>query len=491
MYNTTNLFPAPIPLIARNASMVSPGVTKESTEELLLVLQENHKKHHAFFDDRGFHNHLIHRALALWALGADKVAIRQTFEIDSKIQQPRFESPESIVPENFIEHLGDTSYYDAYLIYFTAQLNDKPAAQVIEEHIFSSSFNFARVNKNGESPEMLCRLLDVLVHSMIHVGYGVEFGIVGVIAEGKYVKPPRADGVIPHEIAYDNFGFSRIISAGLFTPTVDQDDKMTGTIHDDAPLPDQMSLHAFSVLARILKDGIPWAHTGFFKEFPLVMERQNKTILRLTDRWSHFDEANKEAVDQKIEELVWMNTLLYAVSGYCTKGKVEGEFNADFFTMHLVTSLIFLPSLVAVLSPPAGKLLLRTYFSVSLATWIARGKPSLNNRAFFSDSIPSFDSPLRAPRSADLTAEESGQWSSLIEYSISHPDDHFVKIIRTLSHYASKYGSRKKLDATELEGAETVDRTLFLRAALLTAKRVVELRQLGKEECWDRPGYYE
>ncbi|KAL0058546.1 hypothetical protein AAF712_014769 [Marasmius tenuissimus] len=266
---------------------------------------------------------------------------------------------------------------------------------------------------------------------------------------------------------------------------------MTGTIHDNAPLPDQTSLHAFSVLARVLKDGIPWAHTGFFKEFPLVMKRQNETILRLTDRWSHFDEANKEAVDQKIEELVWMNILLYAVSGYCTKRKVEGEFNADFFTMHLVTSLIFLPGLVAILSPPSGKLLLRTYFSVSLATWIARGKPLLNNRAFFSDSIPSFDPPLGAPRSPDSTVKESDQWSSLIEYSISHPDDHFVKIIRTLSYCASKYGSRKTFDATELEGAEMVDGTLFLRAALFTAKRVVELGRLGKEECWDRPGYYE
>ncbi|KAK1216779.1 hypothetical protein PQX77_020584 [Marasmius sp. AFHP31] len=475
MPNTVDLFPASAPLIARNALMVSPGITKESTEELLLVLQENHNKHHAFFDDRGFHNHLAHRALALWALGADKVAIRQTFEIDSRIQRPRFKSPEPIAAENFIEHLGDPSYYDAYLTYFTAQLNDKPAGQVIEEHIFSSSFNFGRVNKNGESPEMLCRFLDVLVHPMIHVGYGVEFGIPGVIAEGLALT--AIHGTIS----------SRIIPASLFTLTVNQDDKMTGIIPDEVPLPDQTSLHAFSLLARILKDDKPWTYTNFFEEFSLVMERQNETILRLTNQWSHFDAADKEAVDHKIEELVWMNTLLYAVSGYGTKGKVEGEFNADFFTMHLITSLIFLPGLVSALSLRSGKMLLRTYFSVSLATWIARGKPTLDIGAFFSDSIPSFI----APGSSDPTMEESSQWSSLIEYSISHPDDHFVKILRALSHCANKYGSKKNFDVTELRGTEMIDGTLFLRAALLTAKRMVELGQSGKEECWDRPGYYE
>lgn len=32
---------------------------------------------------------------------------------------------------------------------------------------------------------MLNRLLEILIHPVIHVGYGAEFGILGLIAEGK------------------------------------------------------------------------------------------------------------------------------------------------------------------------------------------------------------------------------------------------------------------------------------------------------------------
>jgi hypothetical protein len=44
----------------------------------------------------------------------------------------------------------------------------------------------------------------------------------------------------------------------------------------------------------------------------------------------------------------------------------------DFFLMHNVTSVLFLPSLLEVLSPPNRIALLRSHFNVCIAYWISR-----------------------------------------------------------------------------------------------------------------------
>jgi Questin oxidase-like len=57
---------------------------------------------------------------------------------------------------------------------------------VLEEYLFDTKMNFdASRSGDKRQPEMLNRFLDGLLHPMIHAGYGVEFGIPGIFAEGK------------------------------------------------------------------------------------------------------------------------------------------------------------------------------------------------------------------------------------------------------------------------------------------------------------------
>lgn len=54
----------------------------------------------------------------------------------------------------------------------------------MEEYIFAPSANF---DNSAKTPRrMLSRMLAVLFHPMIHAGNGLEFGIPGLIAEGKH-----------------------------------------------------------------------------------------------------------------------------------------------------------------------------------------------------------------------------------------------------------------------------------------------------------------
>jgi hypothetical protein len=83
------------------------------------------------------------------------------------------------------------SYYDAYLAFFTGYLQDHSPTEALERFIFSPAYNFrsdlsvdGRDSKENVQPQMLNRLLAGVVHPFIHLAWGLQFGILGQIAEG-------------------------------------------------------------------------------------------------------------------------------------------------------------------------------------------------------------------------------------------------------------------------------------------------------------------
>ena len=74
-------------------------------------------------------------------------------------------------------------FYNSYLEFFRAQLRDKDITDVLEEYVFSSRANVGGSGIEGE-PHMLARFYAALAHPMIHIGCGLEFGFLGLVAEG-------------------------------------------------------------------------------------------------------------------------------------------------------------------------------------------------------------------------------------------------------------------------------------------------------------------
>lgn len=169
--------------------------------------------------------------------------------------------------------------------------------------------------------------------------------------------------------------------------------------------------------------------------------------------------------------------------------------------MHLVTSSLFLSSLTAYLSPSSQALLLRSYFSVSLAWWVAHGRPGFDIKGFFEADLasPAPPGPLPTPNEKALPSPSSAKaitpnpWLPIIQTTLVHPDEHLAKIQRALAHYAVLYGTRvaglPDFTGTELAGAEHLDGTLFIRVAGLTSKRVGHVREGEPSVFWDRRGF--
>lgn len=120
-----SLFPTPARPPSRIAPARWPGITPKSVETLKKVLKDNYQRWHIFINDRGYHkyervylirritddlslsSHAAHRALAVWATGADSAIIEAGYEKDSSYLKKTYTSPNPITLENFEEYLGD------------------------------------------------------------------------------------------------------------------------------------------------------------------------------------------------------------------------------------------------------------------------------------------------------------------------------------------------------------------------------------------------
>ena len=152
------------------------------------------------------YSHSAHHLLAIYALGAPGPVISAAYE-DTHLDHMRvaFVAPENftITDDNFTHYLGNdqyvlrilrlcplptlaSSYYNAYLDYFHRVVLEPGVtiSSILEKYLFSPHYNVRTPKQGAVQPEMLNRFLEILIHPIIHVGYGAEFGILGLIAEG-------------------------------------------------------------------------------------------------------------------------------------------------------------------------------------------------------------------------------------------------------------------------------------------------------------------
>ncbi|KAF9549930.1 hypothetical protein CPC08DRAFT_768992 [Agrocybe pediades] len=463
------LFPVPVVQDAALNALVPqvwPGITPTSTELLRKLLTENHNKYHIYFNERRFHNHVAHTALTLWALGANEDALNDAYDRAAKIQKPFFTSPGTITKDNWTTHLGDGDYYQGYLSFFKSELEAKKFdyGAVLEEYVMAPLANYDPESKIGEKvPLMLNRFLSGVVHSFIHAGFGIEFNLPGLFAEG------LALGAVEKQDAEQ-----------LFSPEQFAEAKQGAS-----------ETHAFTILARILAEPKmaltePHAMFSFYSE---ALEKHGEAIRKYADEWI----VNDSDVDKKVEELIWTATLLYGVGG---THKHE-FFNADFFFMHFVTSSIFIPTVVKTLKNKTSQLrLLKGYFAIILSWYIAHGRPALNLRKFFSNPnslVASPPGPARLYHGVPL----ANQWHEIMQATLRHPDDHLSKLQRALASHAVHFGKTSKgtfVNVPELDGVEEIDGTLFLRTALLTMDRLGWVFDTEKTKngfpVWDREGFW-
>jgi hypothetical protein len=416
------------------------------------------------------------------------------------------------------------SYYDSYLAFFSWQLVQHGLEPTLENYFFSAEANWGNKEKD-KHPEMLSRLLAGLVHPYIFAGHGLEFGQLGMVAEG-------GDGATdsPTFKLTVNLGFaqaavhsvptSKLLSRELLAPPALPSMSLTTALAlklsiTSATVPKSSGTHPFNLLARILKDSRlapKQPAEGIDREgrFEHTIKDRGDVIRQYAEEWDA-DASSPEAVAQRVKEISWVVTLIYGVGGW---GK-DRPFKADFYTlatfyhlgvgpdanrlyrrMHLVTSSLFLPSMLAHLTSDSKRTFLRSYFAVILGFWVSQGRPDLDIKGFYADTEtnPTAPGPQPTPHPETLDKENTtpNPWYPLLQSTLMHPGEHLLKLERALAHYASLYGTTKKgsFSDTELEGADSLDGTVFLRGAWLSLNRNGWMREGKEKGDWDFDGFF-
>lgn len=508
-----NLFPAPnIPKHPKEPRPL-PGATAQSTTLLQDVLQENHARFHALFNDAPLHNHISHHVIALWWLGASPERIQEAYdlEIDDQRSVNTGITPDvvSITAENFMDHIGHHKFYHSYLMFFEQAVEEQGMVGAFEKYVLSPEYNL-------QGSSMLNSFYEGLIHPFIHVGYGLEFGLPGMVSEGlamAAITGPRArDSLLPSFITAQSAFLQSSPSITQKLASLSFLSSPTRTSAVESPR-SPSTPHALTFLPRIDADeechDVPM--TAYFDEE--FCERFRGKMEGYVREWigEGCDQAGfQELLWKKVEELIWLCTVIYAVGGPNSKAEdKEGEggglqFTDDFYTMHLVTSALFLPSYIHSLThhPNSALALLQSYFTNSLLWYIARrSNTPLSIANFYAKT-----SHLR--RHHPLTKGVNNVWTPIIETSIAHEDEHLPKLTRALMHFATHYGRQTFSDIFDLhredigrtvdpslEVFERLDGTLFWRAAVGTVVRFPGVgggRGKGMVErasgCWDGLG---
>ena len=196
--------------------------------------------------------------------------------------------------------------------------------------------------------------------------------------------------------------------------------------------------------------------------------------------------------------------------------------------MHGLTSVLFLPSMLEVLSPHLRPYLLMSHFRLVVAYWVSRGRPELylseglmmataapappassatgrpgtdsavrraleKARAQEGDSDPAYEktpSSLEGDaNAADREDPYTNPWMKVLQSAVDHDDEHVTKVVRSLYWAATQFGaSPRGMFTSSLPGSEDLDGTIFIRAAGLTLAGMGWAHEgdAGRPGRWDR-----
>jgi len=248
-----------------------------------------------------------------------------------------------------------------------------------------------------------------------------------------------------------------------------------------------------------------------------VVLKAGEFISALVEEWANewLADARTDADVEKrlegmVEEVAWGSVIWFAVRGWEARadGRSDRTFNADFFVAHLVTSAVFLFTLVL----PSGNspyppfpladrvMLLKAYFATSAGFYISRGNGPIPLEEFYAATSDRLTAPPAVPGPPDYKRQPlsapGGPWWRIIQNAVAYPEEHLPKTIRSLAVFAARWGSRPAGyfaggGEDGLEGRETLDGTIFVRAASLVLDRLGWGHESGKALAdWDYDAYY-
>lgn len=313
--------------------------TEESAAKASELLQENHEKHHIFFNQEGFHNHIVHHLLTLYGLGAPASVIEKQYQHNASYQRPNYPVQERNVedmsnPEHFQKYLGEEQYYQDFLKFWQSEMEKKGWENVLNEYLFAG----------GErADDLLTRMYAGFLHPLIHFGFGIEFQQPAIIAEALAQACVHQTWISPYLLETE---------AASTTPS----SKTLPQLIDEIRADKKLSMAAHWEDGNKIRDGI--------------LVRAPDEMISYAKKWT----VSPSQLEEKTAEMI--NAAIYYTAA---AQKPPKQVKFDFYFMHCVNASIFFPTFNAQswLSPANKVRLLKFKAYIDLAMYASRRSPPL------------------------------------------------------------------------------------------------------------------
>lgn len=400
-----------------------------------------------FFRDRAGHNHIVHSLLTILALGATPQELQDRYDDGVPIQRAIPDIDHALLEkledaETLYDSLGQITQYHTFLEFFKREIAAKGWKEVVQKYVFA---------RTKLADTMLARMYEGAYHPIIHLGLGIEFDQVSIVAEA-----------LAQAAAHDNSNIVTLFlnteaEAAILYPTA-KPKPMIQLIHEVRANDTIRNAPQWSDFGNKMRDG--------------VIGRAGEAMQSLAAQfWIRKDEKELE---RRTAEMI--STCVYFAGAAQREGRKR---KIDFFYMHNVTSSIFFTVLIR-------QDWIKLEDRVRLVEWKARldlawyavcGCAPLDEKAISTYSNPESDGMGWAELFSAVTKE--------------HDDGHAVKFIRALKN-GEDVASR--FEQGEWEAYFPMKGDMWLRLARMcqdTTKNLpTDLKWVpftGFEQPWKRP----
>ncbi|KAE8324396.1 oxidoreductase AflY [Aspergillus sergii] len=370
----------------------TPGFThvenleQRSADRASDLVMNNHSKFHTFHDEIvGFHNHISHHVLTLWALGATPDEMQAAYDFNKPFQLLTYYNDPSVNiklrdPEFFRQGLGNFELYGDYVRFFQAEVAAKGVQTVLNDYLFK---------RDTLAEDLLARLYSGFLHPFINLGFALEFQQPFLAAEclaSTCMHPPYpAEFLTATEQHVECNGRPRSLPILSIVEGMRLDPVVATAVGPE----DGNNRIADALLKRALKELIP--------------------------HLSHFQvERTEEDLARKTAEILQASAYICGAAQH--PRKVEA---LDFVMLHSLTAAVFLPTIIRQewISIETRARLLEWKGRSDLITYAALGCPKL-----YPDRITRY-----RPKQA------ATGWSDVVQRAGVYQDDgHTCKVIRAL-----------------------------------------------------------
>lgn len=331
----------------------------------------------------------MHYLLALYDFGASASLLKTTYDREQYYQRPPPEVHEKVLQDlsdesKWDEFIGKAEYYSDFLAFFTKEIKELGWQETVHKWLFRGTPVTERLFANIHAG---------LYHTLIHVGYGIEFQLPAVIAEG-----------LAQFATTDLYIGDALLDIEKAAKESDPERENSKTLVE---LVDE--IYNNSTISKAAQ----WEDPNKYKA---VIARASKELARVALQWR----CKPENLIEKAAEASNGGALLCVAA---TRPDKATHF--DFFLMHCLTSTIFLHVLIEQEWIPTEAKCRMLGWKVwsDLLSYASRGAPKL-----YTDEVQNY-----IPK----VSSKGNPWLDIIDRVLIYEDKtagHGVKVVRALAH---------------------------------------------------------